>query len=94
MNFAGQNGQSFVWESWGTLPLCERMRETVPSFLYSTLPAVIGGGGGCIELFPEVAGDSIDPKDVREDGPGKERVFARNGVVFRSKWVFPSRSNR
>ena len=36
VNLAGQYGQSFVCGSWGTLPLCERMREMPPSFLYST----------------------------------------------------------
>ena len=60
MNFAGQYGQSFVWGSWGTLPLCERMRETVPSFLYSTLVAAVGEGGGGIGLFPEVIEDGIE----------------------------------
>lgn len=57
VNFAGQNGHSFVWGSWGTLPLCERIRETVPSFLYSTLAVVVGGGGAVMDLFTEEAGD-------------------------------------
>jgi hypothetical protein len=36
------------------------MRETVPSFLYSTLVAAVGEGGGGIGLFPEVVEDGIE----------------------------------
>jgi hypothetical protein len=36
------------------------MRETVPSFLYSTLTAVVGGGGGGMEESSKVAGDGIE----------------------------------
>lgn len=35
VNFAGQCGQSFVWGRTGILPLCERILDTAPSFLYS-----------------------------------------------------------
>ena len=38
-------------------PLCERMRETEPSFLYST--AVVCGGGGIADLWSGNAADSI-----------------------------------
>jgi hypothetical protein len=69
VNFAGQNGQSLVWGSWGTLPLCERMREIVPSFLYSTLAVVAGGGGrgsggGSIDPWYGVTGDGIKMRVV------------------------------
>ena len=37
------------------MPLCERMRETVPSFLYSTPAVVVGRGGGVIDLFTGMA---------------------------------------
>ena len=57
VNFAGQKGQSFVCGSWGTFPLWERIRETVPSFLYSTLFAV---GGGIMDLLLEAGADSIE----------------------------------
>ena len=60
MNLAGQNGQSFVWGSCGTLPLCERMREIVPSFLYSTVVMAVGGGGGSIDPLSVVTGDGIE----------------------------------
>jgi hypothetical protein len=39
------------------------MRETVPSFLYSTLAMVVGGGGG-IDLLSRVVGDGIEDKDA------------------------------
>ena len=65
MNFAGQNGQNFVWGSWGTLPLCERMRDTVPSFLYSTLAVVVGGGGGGINPLSGEIGDGIETRWMR-----------------------------
>lgn len=61
VNLAGQNGQSFVCGSWGTLPLCERMRETVPSFLYSTLAMVVGGG---IDPLSNVVGEGIEDVDA------------------------------
>jgi hypothetical protein len=44
------------------LPLCDRMRDTVPSFLYSTLAAFVGGGG--MDLSSEVAVDGIEVLDA------------------------------
>ena len=60
VNFAGQNGQNFVWGSWGTLPLCERIREIVPSFLYSTVAVVAGRGGGGIDPLSGATADVIE----------------------------------
>jgi hypothetical protein len=83
VNFAGQKGQSLVWGSCGTFPLCERMRETVPSFLYSTLAAIVGGGGMDIAGF--WSGATADGIFVSEgpvvDVEEKERPRSQNSEV-------------
>jgi hypothetical protein len=65
VNLAGQKGHSLVCGSCGTFPLCERIRETVPSFLYSTGSSLAGtDDGGGIVFCSGVAGDAIEKGGV------------------------------
>lgn len=66
MNFAGQCGHNLFCGNTGILPLCERILETVPSFLSSTGCQF----AGCGVLSVVIVGNN----DQRVKSRGKERM--------------------